>query len=250
MNAMILAAGEGTRLRPLTLDRPKPMLPVAGRPLLDHIIAWLRHYGITRIAMNLHHRPQVVMDHFGNGAAFGVDITYSLEEEILGTAGGAKRLSAFLDETFVLVYGDVLTDFDLGALVDFHRSRAQEAHLSVSLYHVPNPWDCGIVSLDEWGRILRFVEKPRKPEVFSDLASTGVLVVDHELLQYVPAGRFYDFGHDVFPALLQSGVPLHGWTIPDSAYLVDVGSPERYAQVQREWPTEAARAFVSIEGGR
>ena len=132
MKAMILAAGEGTRLRPLTLDRPKPMLPVAGRPLLDHIIAWLRHYGITGIAMNLHHRPQVVMDHFGNGADFGVHITYSVEEEILGTAGGAKRLSAFLDETFVLVYGDVLTDFDLGALVDFHRSRPKEAHLSMN----------------------------------------------------------------------------------------------------------------------
>ena len=250
MKAMILAAGEGTRLRPLTLDRPKPMLPVAGRPLLEHIIAWLRHHDVTRIAMNLHHRPQVVMDHFGSGAGFGVDITYSVEEEILGTAGGAKRLSPFLDETFVLVYGDVLTDFDLGALIDFHRSRPPAPHLSIGLYHVPNPWDCGIVGLDERRRILRFVEKPRRDDVFSDLASTGVLVVDPELLQYVPAGRFADFGHDVLPALLQSGVPLHGWIIPDSAYLLDVGSPERYAQVQREWPTDAARAFVPAGGGR
>jgi NDP-sugar pyrophosphorylase family protein len=250
MKAMILAAGEGTRLRPLTLDRPKPMLPVAGRPLLEHIIAWLRHYRITRIAMNLHHCPRVVMDHFGSGKNFGVDITYSVEEEILGTAGGAKRLSPFLDETFVLVYGDVLTDFDLGALIDFHRSRPPVPHLTISLYHVPNPWDCGIVGLDEQARILRFVEKPKKEDVFSDLASTGVLVVDHELLQHVPAGRFSDFGHDVLPALLRSDVPLHGWIIPDSAYLVDVGSPDRYERIQREWPTDAARAFVPAGGGR
>lgn len=250
MKAMILAAGEGSRLRPLTLDRPKPMLPVAGRPLLEHIIAWLRHHRITRIGMNLHHRPGVVTEHFGNGAGFGVEITYSVEEEILGTAGGAKRLSGFLDETFVLVYGDVLTDFDLGALVDFHRSRPKEPHLSMGLYHVPNPWDCGIVGLDASGRILRFVEKPKKQDVFSDLASMGVLVVDHELLRYVPDGHFCDFGHDVFPALLQGGVPLYGWTIPNSAYLVDVGSPERYARVQREWPTEAARAFVQAGSGR
>ncbi|HEY7203335.1 MAG TPA: nucleotidyltransferase family protein [Methylomirabilota bacterium] len=250
MKAMILAAGEGTRLRPLTLDRPKPMLPVAGRPLLEHIIAWLRHHHITRIAMNLHHRPQIVMDHFGRGVDFGVDITYSIEDEILGTAGGAKRLAPFLDEPFVLVYGDVLTDFDLSALIEFHRSRPPEPHLSIALYRVPNPWDCGIVGLDGEGRILRFVEKPKREDVFSDLASTGVLVVDHELLQYVPAGRFSDFGLDILPALLRSGVPLHGWTIPDSAYLVDVGSPERYARVQREWPTAAARTFVPAGGDR
>jgi NDP-sugar pyrophosphorylase family protein len=247
---MILAAGEGTRLRPLTLDRPKPMLPVGGRPLLEHIIAWLRHHGVTRIAMNLHHHPQVVMGHFGSGSALGVEITYSVEEQILGTAGGAKRLSAFLDETFVLVYGDVLTDFDLDALVEFHRSRPKTPHLSICLYRVPNPWDCGIVALDEGGRVIRFVEKPKKREVFSDLASTGVLLVDSELLKYVPDGCFYDFGHDLFPALLEAGVPLYGWTLPESAYLLDVGSPERYARVQQEWPTEAARAFVPPGIGR
>ena len=249
MKALILAAGEGTRLRPLTLDRPKPMLPIGGRPLLEHIVAWLRHHGVTRIAINLHHRPHVVMDHFGSGSAFGVEITYSVEDEILGTAGGAKRLSAFLDETFVLAYGDVLTDLALGTLLDFHRSRPKTPHLSICLYRVPNPWDCGIVRLDEQGRVLEFVEKPKRHEVFSDLASSGVLVVDPELLSYIPDGRFYDFGLDLFPALLEAGVPLYGWTLPESAYLVDVGSPERYARVQREWPTEAARAFVPLGSG-
>ncbi|HEX7785627.1 MAG TPA: nucleotidyltransferase family protein [Methylomirabilota bacterium] len=250
MKALILAAGEGTRLRPLTLDRPKPMLPIGGRPLLEHIVAWLRHHGVTRIAINLHHRPHVVMDHFGSGSAFGVEITYSVEDEILGTAGGAKRLSAFLDETFVLAYGDVLTDLALGTLLDFHRSRPKTPHLSICLYRVPNPWDCGIVRLDEQDRVLEFVEKPKRHEVFSDLASSGVLVVDPELLRYIPDGCFFDFGLDLFPALLEAGVPLYGWTLPDSAYLVDVGSPERYARVQREWPTEAARAFLSLGGAR
>ena len=194
MKALILAAGEGTRLRPLTLDRPKPMLPIGGRPLLEHIVAWLRHHGVTRIAINLHHRPHVVMDHFGSGSAFGVEITYSVEDEILGTAGGAKRLSAFLDETFVLAYGDVLTDLALGTLLDFHRSRPKTPHLSICLYRVPNPWDCGIVRLDEQDRVLEFVEKPKRHEVFSDLASSGVLVVDPELLRYIPDGCFFDFG--------------------------------------------------------
>ena len=149
MKAMLLAAGEGTRLRPLTIDRPKPMLPLAGRPMLEYTVAWLRHHGITQIGINLHHCPEVVTDYFGDGSAFRVDIAYSVEERILGTAGGARRMSRFLDCTFVLVYGDVLTDLDLTTLVGFHRRHTAGPHLTMTLYRVPNPSECGIVSLDE-----------------------------------------------------------------------------------------------------
>lgn len=243
---MILAAGEGTRLWPLTLDRPKPMLPVAGRPMLEYTIAWLRYHGVTQIGINLHHCPQVVMDHLGDGSAFGVEITYSVEKTILGTAGGVKGIASFFDDTFILVYGDVLTDSDLKALIDFHFARSEGPHLSMSLYRVPNPWECGIVSLDGRGRVIQFVEKPGLQDVFSDLANAGVLVMDPELVEYIPDDCFYDFGRDLFPQLLQLRVPIYGWPLPDTAYLIDVGTPEKYARAQREWPTPAARRFLQF----
>jgi NDP-sugar pyrophosphorylase family protein len=244
MKAMILAAGEGTRLRPFTLERPKPMLPVAGRPMLEHTIFWLRHYGITQIAMNLHHRPQIVMEHFGDGSLFGISLEYSVEETILGTAGGAKRLAHRLDDTTVLVYGDVLTDLDLKALVDFHFSRPERPCLSMSLYRVPNPSECGVVILGRHDRIVRFQEKPEPTAAFSDLANAGILVMDPEVLAHIPDGCFYDFGRDLFPLLLRSAFPMYGWPLPADAYLVDIGTPDRYARVLREWPTPASRHFI------
>jgi NDP-sugar pyrophosphorylase family protein len=249
LKAMILAAGEGTRLRPLTLDRPKPMLPVAGRPMLEHTIAWLRYYGITQIAINLYHRPRVVMDGLGDGRSFGVRIAYSLETTILGTAGGVRRMAGFLDGTFVLVYGDVLTDLPLDALIDFHVAQSSGPHLSMSLYHVPNPSECGIVDLDDESRISRFVEKPLEQDVFSDLAHSGVSVLDPELLELIPDDRCYDFGRDLFPRLLETGVPMYGWTLPRTSYLIDIGTPEKYARAQREWPTLAARRFLVSDRG-
>ena len=183
-----------------------------------------------------------------NGSAFGVDIAYSVEETILGTAGGARRMSPFLDCTFVLVYGDVLTDLDLTTLVAFHRQHTAGPHLTMTLYRVPNPSECGIVSLDERGKVIRFVEKPAIDDVFSDLAHAGVSVMDPELLQFIPPGRFYDFGRDLFPRLLQSGVPIYGWPLPDKAYLIDIGTPEKYARAQQEWPTQTARTLLA-QGG-
>lgn len=243
---MILAAGEGTRLRPLTVSMPKPMVPVAGRPLLEHTIRWLRHYGITRLAINLHHCPEAIPRHFGNGSDLGVEITYSHEEVILGTAGGAKRLAGFLmaDEPFVLVYGDVLTDLDLGALLGFHRGKLGRPRLTMSLYHVPKPSECGIVRLDDRDRVVDFVEKPRPEEAFSDLANAGILVLEPEILQYVPDDCNCDFGRDVFPRLLAGGVAVYGWVLPESAFLLDIGSETKYRQARQAWPTRRAREFL------
>jgi NDP-sugar pyrophosphorylase family protein len=244
MIGIILAAGEGSRLRPLTLTRPKPMLPIAGRPMLQHIVDWLRHYGVTRIAINLHHCPDAIPAYFGDGSKFGVSLAYSREESILGTAGGVRKLADFLAETFVLVYGDVLTDMDLDAAMELHRSKGPGLRVTMILYHVPNPSECGIVRLDGQGRVLEFVEKPGKSNVFSDLANAGILVVEPEITKYIPPGVFCDFGKDVLPRLLAERVPIYGSVIPAGTYLLDIGSPAKYEHAQATWPTERARAYL------
>ena len=240
MKALILAAGEGTRLRPLTLDKPKPMLPVAGIPLLEHILLWLRKHGVDQVAINLNYRPEAITGYLGDGSRWGVEITYSYEDPILGTAGAAKRLEEYFEDgPFVIVYGDVLTDMDLMRLLRFHHDR--EAAATMALYQVENPSACGLVGLDGRGRITCFVEKPPPEEVFTDLANAGVLVLEPELLDDIPPGRAYDFGRDLFPHLLEQGVELYGQPIDEDEYLIDIGSLDKYERVQREWKERQGR---------
>jgi len=229
MKALILAAGEGSRLRPLTLTRPKPMLPVGGKPLLEHIIQLLRRCGITSIAINLHYKPAVIPSYFEDGHLWGVEITYSLEETLLGSAGAAKRLQHYFDETFVVFYGDLYTEMDLSPLVGFHREK--RAQITVALYEVDNPCACGIVDLAADGRIRRFVEKPAPHEVFSNLANAGIYIVEPGVLDYVPPEQPYDFGRDMFPRLLAEGVDVWGYPIHD--LLIDIGTPAKYQEAQR-----------------
>jgi mannose-1-phosphate guanylyltransferase len=237
--ALVLAAGEGTRLRPLTLDRPKPMVPINGKPLLEHTLMWLREHGLKDIAINLHYRPQAILDHFGDGSAFGVRIAYSHEDKILGTAGAVRKLNGFVGAgPLVVMYGDVLTDLDLGALLAFHDEALRRdplARVTMSLYHVSNPTQVGLVGLDQDGRVTRFVEKPCPEHVFTDLANAGVLVIEPDVIDCIPPDTFYDFGQHLFPQLLQSGVSMYGWVIPQGTFLLDIGTPEKYAQAQREW---------------
>jgi NDP-sugar pyrophosphorylase family protein len=230
VRALILAAGEGTRLRPLTLDRPKPMLAVGEKPLIEHLIALLRAHGVTEIAINLHYRPWTIVEHLGDGTRLGVSITYSYEEQLLGSAGAAKRLEWYFDQTFLVLYGDVLTDIDLRAIVEHHRSRGAIATLA--LYHVPDPERCGIVELADGGRITRFVEKPPPDLGVGNLANAGVYVLEPAVLGLVPGDRPYDFGQDLFPRLLRLGLPLFGR--PADGYVLDIGSPERYAQADAD----------------
>jgi NDP-sugar pyrophosphorylase family protein len=248
MKAMILAAGEGTRLRPFTLHMPKPMLPVAGRPTLEWIFLWLRFHGITELIVNLHHQPQPVMSRFGDGHPWGVQLTYSVEPTILGTAGGVKRVERLLTQPFVVVYGDVLTDMDLGQLLRFHQSQDETPHATLSLYRVPNPQECGIVEVNDQHRVTRFVEKPPADQIFSELANAGVLIFDPPLLASVPSDGFSDISRDLLPLLLKQGVPLYGWPIEESVYLIDIGTPEKYERVQREWPTPAAACYLENQG--
>jgi mannose-1-phosphate guanylyltransferase len=243
--ALVLAAGEGTRLRPLTLTVPKAMVPVDGEPVLAHIIAWLARHGVHEVAINLHYRPEAITDFFGNGSRWRVQLRYSQEERLLGTAGAARRLSRFLqDGPFVVVYGDVLTDLDLGRLLGFHEERRRTEPgiaATLALYRVPNPTEVGIVGVDGRSRVTRFLEKPRPEQVFTDLANAGVMIVEPRVLAAIPDGQFSDFGLDVLPALLAAGAPIYGWVIPADAYLLDMGSLEKYAQAQREWPPRVRR---------
>lgn len=241
MKALILCAGEGTRLRPLTLICPKPMLPLAGRPLLEHLVAYLRHHGLCDIAINLHYLPQVITAHFGDGARFGVRITYSYEERLLGSAGAAKRLEAYFGhQPFVVLYGDVLTDTLLEPLVAHHA--ATRAALTMALYRVPDPWRAGIVELDSSGRVVRFAEKPAPDQVFSDLAHAGICVVSPEVLSLVPPGEPYDFGHDLIPRLLAAGSPVYG--LVASGYVLDIGDPQRYAQAEQDLRAGRCRSYA------
>ena len=238
--ALILAAGKGARLRPLTLEMPKPMVPLGDRPLLDYTVRWLRSHRISDIAINLHYKPQAITRYFQDGAAWDVRLHYAHEEGLLGTAGALKNLDGFhADGPVVVVYGDVLTDMDLSALLAYHHHNVvldPNTGVTMSLYHVPNPTEVGLVDMGKQGRITRFVEKPRPEEVFTDLANAGVLVVEPRVLDYIPPGEFYDFGLHLFPRLLEAGVSIYGWVIPRGTYLLDIGTPEKYEQARREWP--------------
>ena len=238
---MVLAAGEGTRLRPLTLSLPKPMVPIVGTPLLERTLTWLAGQGVSEAAINLFHRPRAIPDHFGSDFA-GVHLHYFFEDSLRGTAGGvgaAARL--FREEPFFVIYGDNLIHADLRRLADFHNASGGEA--TISLFHHPNPTAAGIVGLDSDRRVTRFVEKPPAEEVFSDLANAGVYVLNPSVLAAIPADAPSDFGRDVFPALLARDVPLYGTML--GGYLQDTGTP--YAYRQANWDMLAGRAGVSYD---
>lgn len=226
MKAMILAAGEGTRLRPLTALLPKPMVPIVGTPLLARTLIWLAGEGVTEAAINLYHRPQSIPDYFGKAFA-GVRLHYFFEETLRGTAGGVKSAQSVLnDAPFFVIYGDNLICADLRRLAAFHTAHGGIG--TVALFEHPNPTAAGIVGLDAGSRITRFVEKPPAAQVFSALANAGVYVLDPAVFEAIPEDRASDFGRDIFPSLLAQGKALYG--TPLGGYLQDTGTPTAYRQ--------------------
>lgn len=237
MNAMILAAGKGTRLYPLTETLPKPMVPVAGEPVLYHTLRWLRRHDIHRVAINLYHLAATIQNDLGNGSRFGVNIHYSTEEQLLGTAGGVKRMADFLEDPFIVIYGDVLTDLDLNTLVAFHSANGSgRSHATLTLDRRPEATHCGVVDLGTNNRVTGFVEKPKPEDITSPWVNSGIMVLDHALLELIPSGRVCDFGREVLPDWLARGIPLFGWQLPNTSYLIDMGTPEKYAKANRDWP--------------
>ena len=229
MKAVIMAGGEGSRLRPLTCDRPKPMVPVMNRPLMEYGVELLQRHGFREIAVTLQYLPEKIRDHFGDGRRFGVNLHYFVEEEPLGTAGSVKNAASLLDETFVVVSGDALTDFDLTAAVEFHRAR--NAAATLVLKSVENPLEYGVVMIDPEGRINRFLEKPGWGEVFSDTVNTGIYILEPEVLSLVEAGRMFDFSKDLFPRLLKMGEPLFGCVL--DGFWCDIGDLREYLRAHR-----------------
>ena len=211
MKALLLAAGEGKRLRPLTEELPKPMIPVAGKPILEHNINFLARWGIRKIAINLHHCPEVVMNHFGEGLGFGVDITYSYEPELLGTAGAVKKLERFFDETFLVIYGDNVIDCDLKRLIAFHHEHGGIA--TIALHYRDDVSQSGVVVLNGNDRVIHFLEKPHADRAISHWVNAGILVLEKEVLNYIPSHTSSDFGREVLPGLLGQGERLYGYRL-------------------------------------
>jgi mannose-1-phosphate guanylyltransferase/phosphomannomutase len=224
--AVIMAGGAGSRLRPLTSNQPKPMVPLANRPLMEHIVLLLKRHGITDIVVTVQFLASMVRQYFGDGADLGVSLTYATEETPLGTAGSVKNAEEALrgDEPLLVVSGDALTDVDLEAALAFHRER--EALVTIVLHREPNPLEYGIVVTDADGRIERFLEKPGWGQVFTDTVNTGIYVLDPRVFDEIPADRPYDFSKELFPKLLRRGEPLYGFVA--GGYWCDVGTIEAY----------------------
>ena len=239
---MILAAGEGTRLRPFTAETPKVLLPVGGVPLICHTLAWLKRHGISHAAINLHHLGDKIRDLLGDGSRLGMEISYSGEAELLGTAGGVKRMADGLREKFVTVYGDVLTDLDLGTMMRFHARTGAMA--TIGLQKAQDVAGKGVARLDGEDRIYSFVEKPTSSSESRCLVNTGVYVLEPEILEHIESG-FSDFGLDVFPRLLEEGVPVYGWRLRPWEYLIDIGAPKAYQQANED----IARGEVDVASG-
>ena len=222
-----MAAGLGTRLRPLTYEIPKPLVPVANRPIMEHILALLARHDLGEVIANLHFFPDTIRDRFGDGAGTGVELTYRYEEELLGTAGGVRNVSEFFgDSPFVVMAADALTDIDLGALARAHAERDWIATLAVK--QVANVSEYGVVVTGADGRVQGFQEKPAQAEALSDLASCMIYVLEPEIFDYFPERDAVDFALDVFPALLEHDVPFGVHVIDD--YWNDVGSVPEYLQ--------------------
>jgi mannose-1-phosphate guanylyltransferase / phosphomannomutase len=226
MRAVVMAGGEGTRLRPLTSNQPKPMVPIVGKPCMEHILELLGRNGFDDVIVTLAFMPQAIRSYFGDGESLGLSIEYSVEESPLGTAGSVRLASGKLDDTVLVISGDALCDIDLAALLDFHRER--RAAVTIGLKSVENPLEFGIVVTDEDGRIERFLEKPSWGQVFSDTINTGIYVLEPEVLRHVPTDRPYDFSKELFPLLLEMGRPLYGKVC--DGYWQDIGNLDQYRQ--------------------
>jgi NDP-sugar pyrophosphorylase family protein len=229
--AMLLAAGRGTRLRPLTETVSKCMVEIAGKPVLERNIEWLRRFGVTDIVINLHYLPEAVKNHFGDGSRFGARISYSFEPELLGTAGAVRNASSFFDGPFFVWYADNLSTCRLDRLWGFHQLRRGVA--TIALHHRDDPTGSGIVGLDDEARITRFLEKPRAEEVFSHWVSAGILVLEPPVLEAIPREGAQDFGRDVFPLMLANGAALYGYRMSGDERLWWIDTAADYARVQR-----------------
>ena len=242
MKAVVMAGGEGARLRPLTSRLPKPLVPVVGTPVLEHILRLLKEHGITQVVVTLAYLGAEIRNRLGDGAELDMEIEYVVEDRPLGTAGSVRNAAHLLDDTFLVISGDALTDIDLTAVMRAHAERG--SHATIVLHSVPNPLEYGVVVTDDEGNIKRFLEKPSWGEVFSDHANTGIYVIEPKVLDHIKEGANADWSQDVFPTMLRRHEPLHGIVVDD--YWCDIGSIQSY--MQANWDALDGKVRCHITG--
>lgn len=240
MKAVIMAGGEGTRLRPLTSNQPKPMLPMVNRPMMEHVVRLLALHGFDDIVVTVAFLANQIRNYFGDGSELGVRMRYAMEETPLGTAGSVRNAAAELDDTFLVISGDVLTDVDLGVILESHQKA--DALATIGLQRVENPLEFGIVITGEDGLVERFLEKPTWGEVFSDTVNTGIYVLQPEIFELIAPDRPVDFSGEVFPAALDAGAKLKGCVV--EGYWEDVGTPAAYLRAHQDILDEKVRVDV------
>ena len=227
LKAVILVGGEGTRLRPLTYEVPKSMVPVLNRPFLEHAIAYLKQYGIDNLILAMSYLPESFRQYFGDGSKLGAELTYSVEDNPLGTAGAVKNAEEQLTGTFVVLNGDIFTELDIADMLDFHRRKGAKA--TIALTWVDNPSAFGVVETDSGSRVQRFIEKPPAGQATTNWINAGIYILEPEVLEHVPASKHYMFEKRVFPLLLELGEPVYGY--PFDGYWLDMGTLEKYLRL-------------------
>ena len=249
MKAMILAAGVGSRLDPLTRNVPKPLVPIVNRPVMEYLINLLKKHGFDEIMINTHYLGSQIEAYFGDGANWGVQIHWAREDKLWGDAGSVKRAESFFkDDTFLVIGGDDLTDMDLTAFLQTHKDKKALSSIALSL--VDDPSEYGIVLMNEEDRITRFLEKPKGETIFSNTANTGVYLFEPQVFDYIPADAFFLFGKQVFPLLLEKNLPLYGHLT--RAYWKDVGNLQVYQQTHRDvlnGLVKATQPFTELRPG-
>ena len=240
MKAVVMAGGEGSRLRPLTIRRPKPMVPIAGKPVMEHILNLLKRHGITEVVVTVQYLASNIEDYFGNGSQLGMRITYSREDVPLGTAGSVKNAEEQLTEPFIVISGDALTDYNLTELINYHNEKKSLATLLLA--HVHNPLEYGVIITNEDGHISQFLEKPSWGEVFSDTINTGIYVLDPQIFSYLEKNKPFDFSQELFPMMLRKGDPLFGY-VAQTGYWCDVGNLSEYMRAN----ADALLGHVEVE---
>ncbi len=230
MQAVILVGGQATRLRPLTTSIPKAMVPVLNVPFLEHVIRHLVRHGVSRVVLALQHLAQPVADYFGDGSRFGTEIVHVVEDSPRGTAGAIKNVESHLDDRFLVLNGDIFTDLDFTAMIDFHiRSRATA---TIALTPVEDPTAYGLIETDDTGRVTRFLEKPTRDEVTTNMINAGSYVLEPEVLGRIPPDVAVSIEREIFPGLVADGQPVYAF--PSTGYWMDAGTPEKYLQLHRD----------------
>jgi len=244
MKAMIMAAGFGKRLRPLTDPLPKPMVPILNTPIMEYSVKLLHQHGVDQIVANTHYHPHFIQDYFQNGERFGVHMHYTYEPELLGTAGGVRNNRDFLKERFFVLSGDALTDIDLTEMLDFHKKN--RALATIALKRVDDVSDYGVVVTDRTSHILSFQEKPQKNQALSHVVNTGIYLFEPEIFDFIPEG-YCDFGRELFPQLLEANARFYGYVTQN--YWCDIGAVDVYKKAQEDVLLHPRlKAFASTDG--